>query len=114
MPDGDGTDVASEDIDAAQAVLVALQAATAQATEELNERHKTAKAEERGLVDIDYSTQSEIGSTDAKKVVRVAMFFGYNGSGYHVRSTPWPPAACCVVTAYTAAQYVQLHSIQLK
>lgn len=86
MPDdGQGIDVASEDIDAAQEVLLGLQNATAKATQELNNRKAKALAEERGLVDLDYS-QPDNGGTDAKKVVRVAMFFGYNGSGYHVRS----------------------------
>lgn len=78
-------EVPSEDIDAAQAVLVELQSATAKATEELEARKAKALKEERGLIDLDYS-QKDSENAGAKKIIRVAMFFGYNGSGYHVRS----------------------------
>jgi hypothetical protein len=85
MPDErKGDDLAAEDIDAAQAVLLGLQNARAKATEELSARRARLFAEDSGLVDINYS-QTENGSSHATQVVRVAMFFGYNGSGYHVR-----------------------------
>lgn len=86
MPDDvEGIDVASEDIEAAQAVLLELQNATAKATEQLNERRANALAEERGLVDVNFTQKPENGAAEASRTVRVAMFFGYNGSGYHVR-----------------------------
>ena len=85
LDDVEGIGVAAEDIDAAQEVLQELQNATAKATEELNERKAKALAEERGLVDIDFTQKPENGDAEASRTVRVAMFFGYNGSGYHVR-----------------------------
>jgi hypothetical protein len=80
----EGIDVGQDDINAAQEVLVELQKATEKAAAAINARNAATAVNDSQLLDNDDSDRHD-GSFRSDKKIRMAMFFGYNGNGYHVR-----------------------------